>query len=527
MAFDLLVVHIYNKYENLGSTMRFFNYNKLGKTAFAVFLGVFILTGCSVNNDPLTRAQVIAANQLHLLEIMDRIEPFGEILSLQEAIARGLKYNLDHRLALLEVSVAAGKVDSGRFDMLPEMMTTAGYDGRNNYGNRYSAPADNPNNLSTDVPSISTELGSNSVELKLSWDLVDFGIGYFNSIQSSDRLVIAEQQRRRTIHNLIQEIRSSYWSAFAAQKTRLIIEETIKNASIALEQSRSLRAEQESNPREALNYQRNLLENLRLLEATSRKLNTASIDLSKLIGVLPGAANYKLQEPAGSLDIIEYDIEELEQIALTQNTDLLESIFDIRIAVVETKKAIANLLPGISLNYGMNYSDDQFLVNNRWVSAGTSITYNLMQVLQARSGIKNSRLDFAVSVERKLAVQMAVLAKLHISRLQYEDAKRQYNLTEELYLVDKDLQELTAGSAESEVASQQELIASTVTSILSEVRLYESMGEAQLALGQLYSTLGLEPNVPSLDKISLSELSEKVFEWLNASLSVRSENVVD
>ncbi len=49
-----------------------------------------------------------------------QIEPIQGTLSLEEAIARGLKYNLDRRAKQLEQEIASGQFESALQDMLPK-----------------------------------------------------------------------------------------------------------------------------------------------------------------------------------------------------------------------------------------------------------------------------------------------------------------------------------------------------------------------------------------------------------------------
>ena len=47
-------------------------------------------------------------------------------------MARSLKYNLDYRLKLMETALSRGLLDVSELDMLPKLMTDAGYRWRSN-----------------------------------------------------------------------------------------------------------------------------------------------------------------------------------------------------------------------------------------------------------------------------------------------------------------------------------------------------------------------------------------------------------
>lgn len=59
-------------------------------------------------------------------------EPVTTPITFYEAAARALKYNLDYRLKLLESALASDLRDVTAHEMLPRLVASAGYAGRNN-----------------------------------------------------------------------------------------------------------------------------------------------------------------------------------------------------------------------------------------------------------------------------------------------------------------------------------------------------------------------------------------------------------
>ncbi|WP_034366641.1 TolC family protein, partial [Comamonas testosteroni] len=123
-------------------------------------------------------------------------------------------------------------------------------------------------------------------------------------------------------------------------------------------------------PMEPLRYQRQLLENIRLLEAIQQELSSSRIELASLMGVSPAELNQPLRviEPAASnaQRWLEQPVDKLEDRALQLNPDLRESLYNARIANEETKRVMLRMFPGLSFNYGVNKSSDSYLINDRW-----------------------------------------------------------------------------------------------------------------------------------------------------------------
>ena len=59
-------------------------------------------------------------------------EPVRAPLTLEEAAARAIKYNLDYRLQLMESALQQGVLEVSQFDMLPRLTASAGYVTRDN-----------------------------------------------------------------------------------------------------------------------------------------------------------------------------------------------------------------------------------------------------------------------------------------------------------------------------------------------------------------------------------------------------------
>jgi len=483
--------------------------------------GSVALTGCAISPQDFSTTEMNLINQNDRLVAFADVVPHGEVVTLEEAIARALKYNLEQRVRMLEQSLAAGELEAGKFDMLPKLMANAGYSWRDNYGSRYSAPYTDPTDYTegdfSDVD-ISSEKAHETADLVLSWSLLDFGASYYTAKQNADKLLIANEKRRKAMHTLMQNVRTAYWRALAAEQLSERVRQTIQDAEKALQDSVKLAEERVRAPDESLRYQRNLLENLRLLESVERELASARIELANLVGLLPGT-RFKLQEPAAHAAPLDVDIEQLEARALLQNADLREQFFNARIAAQDTRKALLKLLPGISFEYGGYYDNDRYLIDEQWRAAGVKVSYNLFNLISAPSRMQAAERNEALAEARRMALQMSVLTQVHLAQHQYNDALRQFGRADQIYKVDAQMEEIVRGRFQSNMAGDQARISANVTTILSELRRYQSMAKVQESLGRLQASIGLEPQLNSLDSTSLQDLQSQIRGWLEQDMS--------
>jgi len=480
----------------------------LAAAAIAATLG-----GCATAPKPLSPDELDRINLADRTTARGDIPPLTAPLTLEEAIARALKYNTQHRIRILEQALALGQLDASRFDVLPKLLANAGYTWRDeeNIREAIDSVTGQP---SLANPYISSERSRVTADIGLTWNLLDFGASYYTAQQNADRLLVAGERRRKAMHTLIQEVRTVYWRAVAAQQLGHLVKATIKEAEQALAFSRKIAEERVRSPGEALRYQRNLLENLRLLENVDRELSAARIELADLIGAPIGSQILLAEPPAAQPVPLELPVERMEELALSQNAELREEFYNVRIATLETRKALMKLLPGISFDYGINYDDDKYLINQKWQDAGLTVSYNLFNLLSAPSRMKVAEMGVKLAEARRMALQMALLTKVHLARHQYEDAMRQWQRAEAIYDVDRRLSDLALSREKTQTAGNLDRIAANVTAILSSVRRYHAMAKVQEAASRVQASLGVEPRIGALDDIELPELKEQIQHFL-------------
>src|SRR3569832_662945 len=82
-----------------------------------------VLGGCAISPKPLTGQQLSDIAHQDRQASFAGMEPVTGPLTLQEAIARALKYNLDHRVRMLEQTMAVGQLDASRKNKKPQQQT--------------------------------------------------------------------------------------------------------------------------------------------------------------------------------------------------------------------------------------------------------------------------------------------------------------------------------------------------------------------------------------------------------------------
>jgi outer membrane protein TolC len=473
------------------------------------------LSACgTVQLQPLSRADIAVQAERDRQTARAGVEPISGALSMDEAIARALKYNLDRRTRLMEESLAFNQLDASTWDMLPRLMANAGYTSRNR--DLITRSVDSvTGEPSLAHPFISSDRTHTASDLGLTWNMLDFGLSYITAKQQADRVLIASERRRKAMHTLIQDVRYAFWRTASAQRLRDDVRNAIALAEDALNDARKAEAERLRSPIDALRYQRQLLENLRLLESIEQELASGRIELANLINA-PLGQDFTVQEPSDKVDaaLLEVPVERMEQLAVEQNAELREHFYSARIAVEETHKTMLRLFPNVAFDYTAHYDTDRYLINNRWNDVGLHLSYNLFNILSAPSQKALADAGVKLADQRRVAAQMAVLTQVHLARLSYTIAYRQYLRADAIWQADAKISEHIRNKESAETQSKLEQVANSTTAILSLLRRYQSLSQLQGAGSKLQATIGLEPAIGSAADMPLDELTKKVGEAL-------------
>jgi outer membrane protein TolC len=466
------------------------------------------LTGCAITPTPLTTQERASTAQSDRDAMFAHQEPLSGPVTLEEAMARAIRYNLDQRVKLMEQALAQRQLDIAGIDLLPKLALSAGYTSRDNV--LASSSRDISTGKQSLVPSTSTEKSVGTADLGLTWNVLDFGVSYYDARQQADRTLVAEERRRKVVHLLMEQTRQAYWQAAGAQMLQGRVDPVLAQARQALADARKVEAEKLRSPLESLNYQRQLLDIVRQLEAVRDELAQAKPRLASLMNLSPGTPFEVVVPGAMPVPGISLPMAAMEETALVRRPELVEAQYNERIGVLETRKALARLLPGLEISLGGHYDSNSYLVNQQWADAGLRVSWNLLNVFQADTlrGAAQAQVDLAR--QQRLALDMAVLTQVHVADLGYKSQRRQFDLVRQMNDVDQRILTYTQAATASDAQGQLEEIRAAAAAMMSELRLYQSYGALQGAYGQVIATQGLDPLPASVPAEDIGTLSKAV-----------------
>lgn len=449
------------------------------------------ISGCAVTSQPIERSVSEQRAQSDLQAMFADQEPLNGPLTLHEAMARAVKYNLEARLKVMEEAMAQRQVDLATFDMLPRMALSAGYAGRNNVS------ASSSQSIETGTqslePSTSQDRDRGVADLTMVWNVLDFGVSYVSAKQQGDQRLIVEERRRKVVHTIIQDVRSAYWRAVAADRLLSQIDSLMTRVAEARDNSQRLSEQRIGDPIQALSYQRALIEATRQLEEQRRALSLAKTELATLINLPLGTQVELAPETGYQVPELKVELGTLEQEALASRPELREQDYQARISAAETRKAMLRLLPGLEFSAGGHYDSNSFLVNQSWADYGVKVTWNLFNVLSAPAAIDVAKAGQEVADARRQAMSMAILAQLHVANANFREAQRQFRTSQQLAGLDGQIVEQLRNRYKAQGIGELELIQGELNTLQADLRRDLAYAELRNSYGQLFASVGLDP----------------------------------
>lgn len=455
-------------------------------------LGAVALGGCSVSPTPLTQEEVRTFVKAQVPQIAARNEPVEGKIDLYDCLARALKYNLDHRVEMMAAALSLRELDQANAELLPRLVANSVYAGRNNQA------ASSSQSVLTGRPSLepstSTERNTLAGDLTFGWNILDFGLSYVRAKQQADRALIAEEQRRKAAQRILEDTRTAYWRAVSAERLFRETKALEGGVRAALNNARTLVARGEAPPLPALVYERELIVVRRELQELERNLSVARAQLAALINVPPDVP-FELEVPSRPPIPRAPDMppEEMIQQALENRSEVRQVMYEARINRSEADAAILSLLPGISLYGGFNADTNRYLFNSNWVAWGARASWNLLSIFTYPSRRAAISAKDDLLKERSLAIMLAIMTQVHVSRARLAANADGYRVASELLDVQERILRQTQVEAATDFTGEQSVIRERMNLLAARARQDVAYAELQNAHANLMASMGFDP----------------------------------
>jgi outer membrane protein TolC len=499
----------------------------VSRVALSCVIAVF-LSACAVRPEPITPEASTAFTENRLSRIVLEQERVTGAISLYEAMARAIKFNLDTRVEQAQAALRLKELDLSHYKMLPALVANSGYAGRD------TISASSSRSIETGrqslEPSTSSERNMFSSDLTLSWNILDFGLSYVRAQQLADEALIAEETRRRVANRVIEDVRTAYWRAVTSERLASRMRALEARVQSAMRDARRQYNDVKINPVIAVSYERDLVDVRRQIQQVDTDLAVAKSQLAALMNLAPGTQFRLVDSRATSVPTLNRSPSEMIRIAVNNRPEMREVQYRLRINEKESTAALLELLPGAQLYLGGNYDSNKFLFNNNWLAYGAKASWNLLKLAQYPARKASLDAQDAMLDQRSMALTMAIMTQVHVSRARYGLAYRDLKTAADMLNVQNKLKAQIRSQIAVDKSGEQLLIKEELNALLAEVRFDLAHAQLQNAFASVYGALGLDPIDSSIDvnadtKIVARQL-EQVWRKRGDGMGVRAINMI-
>ena len=288
--------------------------------------------------------------------------------------------------------------------------------------------------------------------------------------------------------------RSSLLSQSFPLPSGMLLAKLEKRANRAFNNSKKLESDGQASPLTALTYQRELVEIQQRVQRLEKDLSLAKIQLAALMNIKPGE-HFELAQPRRYSHSTQLKMsgEEMVFAALENRPEIRDIQYKLRINEKETKRALLELLPGVNLFAAANWDSDSYINNSSWVSWGAKATWNMMQVFKYPAQKRLIQAKDEVLDARALAVTMAIMTQVHVSRVRYGHSRKLYKTAARHLRVQEGIvKQIRASFAEGQ-ASEQTLIREEMNTLVSRVSADVAYADLQNSYANIFASMGLDP----------------------------------
>ena len=429
------------------------------------------------------------------------------VLSLDECVRLAVKNNLDLKVFGLEEQVAKEMRTSEMLGMLPELNVSDNLTGRSN------TPASSSRQVHGTGPgtytySQSQDRNVNYLNVDLALSVLDFGLAFFNTQQSQDRMLLRQQRTRRAEQNLVLDTVRVYFQVAAAQRAINVAGKLLEECRNRYELIEQMGDSGQITPFRAFDEVKQFVEMEKRLTNYIRSYENSCVELRSLLGFYPNAA---IRVDDSVLDTVpEFDFPEMElmeQIALMKRPELYEVDMQKHINVLECRKTLVMMFPNVRMFVDFTNSNNSFLYHSTWWELGIRAAYNLLKLPQhiARYQAYSAQVD--AEEARTYAQAIAVMAQVRIAHANLVATRERLNIDTRVNAAyRKNLEKAEGSSRVSGELSLLELAHMRLAAAETEIEKYLSLGNYYVAYFRILNTLGIE----NLHEATVAELKKRL-----------------
>ncbi|MCB1213056.1 MAG: TolC family protein [Chlamydiia bacterium] len=411
-------------------------------------------------------------------------------LTLCEVIDIAVKNNLDLRVKQQEAALERETVTHATWKMLPKLEAEGHYSYRDKNTGTSSESLDPTRPPAP--PSISSEQTERRASLVFTWNLLDFGLSYFERMITARKALIKAIEYERAKQNLVLDVQKQYWRVITSRR---IMEHATEVRGMAMEWINSAKRAVDAKLIPQYRTLTDAAEVAKLnfdLESWRKDYVAAMHELLMAMGLPPETTLCLAPVELGVIDISHFNVCELERVALLNRPELFAFDTQEEIVTDEVRAALIQMVPGVELFAGTFTDANRYLVYNNWNQVGIKALWDLFNLPEHYHTAKCMAFQKRELIRKnRLAICMGIFTQLHLAYGLYQENLMEYR--DAIHSNEIHLASLSAATSERNAGflPQREWVMRATEQVISEAAMLRTYSELRGRLAQLDNSMGL------------------------------------
>lgn len=476
----------------------------------SVMLATTALSGCATTAVQYNTANMSSADDESLRRQAAPME-ISAPLTIDQVRTRTLAHNSEYARAQTQFIETLRKAGQGGKDLLPQVYASSYGTWRNNANASAGEKIDANSNSAPKSFFTAQDQAIATSNFTASWDLLEIGLSGFKANRRAINAYSQAEQNQYLCHKLMVDVENAYWRAVAFEQAQAKADWLKTRVSYALDLS-AQRAEQNPDSKlQELMFQRELIDINRWYQSLLRSLISAKPELARLMN-LPAGTQFDLQSTRLPAELGKLGTENtlsLIKTAYKNRPEIRQALYQTDLTQLKNEEDLWRHLPAMRFFIGGNSNTNSFALNSNFVSAGASLSWDLMRLSQIGQTKRNGKIALAKEQRQTEILANAIMAQVMIAQQQMHKLDYDLTLAWKALSIQGDItQDLTADVASGKKAETY-LIKEELMRELSFIREQMARAELHTAKARLQQSIGLvpicQPASPELKPISSSK----------------------
>ena len=416
-------------------------------------------------------------------------------LNIDEVRNRTLTHNSEYRRAQSQLMETVRKAGKRGKDLLPQVYASSYGTWRNNASASVGIKVDDETGSMPEDFYTAQDQAIAISNFTASWDLLEIGLSGFKANRRAINAYSEGEQNQYLCNKLVVDVENAYWRAVAFEQAEKKSDWLKSRVTYALNLSQQRADKNPETKLQELMFQRELIDINRWYQSLYRSLVSAKPELARLMN-LPAGTEFNLQStrlPSNLGELGKQDAVSLITSAYKNRPEIRQSLYKTDLSKLNNEEALWRHLPAMRFFIGGNSNSNSFVLNSNFVSAGASLSWDLLRLGQIGETKRNGKIALAEENRQTEILASAIMAQVMIARKQMH--KLDYDLT--LAWKALSVQGEITDDLDADVASGKKpetyLVKEELMRELSFIREQMARAELHTAKARLQQSVGLVP----------------------------------